>query len=132
VRLLSGTAERVLAALRSRLFAHLVRLSPAFFTERRTGELTSRLAADLTLLQSLMNTWVSELARQVLFLAGGALLLFGDTAVAVARNGGPRRHPTLLAGRRPATFPGGLRPPAAIAYARCRQTASARRSSRST
>lgn len=75
VLLLSGTAERVLAALRARLFAHLVRLSPAFFTERRTGELTSRLSADLTLLQQMMNTWVSEFARQVLFLVGGAVLL---------------------------------------------------------
>ncbi|HEY0777756.1 MAG TPA: ABC transporter transmembrane domain-containing protein [Gemmatirosa sp.] len=75
VLLLSGTAERVLAELRGALFAHLVRLSPAFYTERRTGELTSRLSADLTSLQSLMNTWVSELARQVLFLVGGAVLL---------------------------------------------------------
>ncbi len=75
VRLLSGTVERVLAELRGALFAHLVRLSPAFYTERRTGELTSRLSADLTSLQSLMNTWVSELARQVLFLVGGAVLL---------------------------------------------------------
>jgi subfamily B ATP-binding cassette protein MsbA len=75
VRLLTGTAERVVAALRGALFAHLVRLSPAFFADRRTGELTSRLSADLTLLQQLMNTWVSELARQVLFLVGGAALL---------------------------------------------------------
>ena len=75
VLLLTGTAERVVAALRGALFAHLVRLSPAFFAERRTGELTSRLSADLTLLQQFMNTWVSEFARQVLFLAGGAVLL---------------------------------------------------------
>ena len=75
VLLLTGTAERVVAALRGRLFAHLVRLSPAFFADRRTGELTSRLSGDLTLLQQLMNTWVSEFARQVLFLVGGAVLL---------------------------------------------------------
>jgi ABC-type multidrug transport system fused ATPase/permease subunit len=30
---------------------------------------------DLTLLQQLMNTWISEFARQVLFLVGGAVLL---------------------------------------------------------
>jgi subfamily B ATP-binding cassette protein MsbA len=75
VFLLTGTAERVVAALRESLFAHLVRLSPAFFADRRTGELTSRLSTDLTLLQQFMNTWVSELARQVLFLVGGAALL---------------------------------------------------------
>jgi subfamily B ATP-binding cassette protein MsbA len=75
VYLLSATTERVIAQLREALFAHLVRLSPGFFTERRTGELTSRLSADLALLQSLLNTWVSELARQVLFLVGGVVLL---------------------------------------------------------
>ncbi len=75
VRLLSSAAERVLARLREGLFAHLVRLSPGFFTERRTGELTSRLSSDLVLLQSAMNTWVSELARQLLFLVGGVVLL---------------------------------------------------------
>jgi subfamily B ATP-binding cassette protein MsbA len=50
-------------------------LSPAFFTEHRTGDLTSRLSSDLTLLQSLLSTWVSELSRQVLFLVGGIVLL---------------------------------------------------------
>ncbi|MBV9880114.1 MAG: ATP-binding cassette domain-containing protein [Gemmatirosa sp.] len=75
VYLLSATTERVIAQLRESLFAHLVRLSPGFFTERRSGELTSRLTSDLTLLQSLLNTWISELARQLLFLIGGVVLL---------------------------------------------------------
>ncbi len=75
VLLLSSATEHVLARLREALFAHLVRLSPGFFTERRTGELTSRLSSDLVLLQSVLNTWISEFARQVLFLVGGVLLL---------------------------------------------------------
>jgi ATP-binding cassette, subfamily B, bacterial MsbA len=75
VYLLTSTGERVIAALRQDVFAHLVRLSPAFFVERRTGELTSRLSADLAVLQSLLNTWVSELSRQSLFLVGGVVLL---------------------------------------------------------
>ncbi len=75
VYLLTGTAELVVAGLREDAFAHLVRLSPGFFTERRTGELTSRLSADLAVLQSLLGTWVSELSRQSLFLVGGVALL---------------------------------------------------------
>ncbi|HYD51059.1 MAG TPA: ABC transporter transmembrane domain-containing protein [Gemmatimonadaceae bacterium] len=75
VFLLTGTTERVIAQLRQDVFAHLIRLSPAFFTERRTGELTSRLSADLALLQSMLSTWVSELSRQSLFLIGGIVLL---------------------------------------------------------
>ena len=42
VFLLTGTSERVIAKLREDVFAHLVRLSPGFYTERRTGELTRR------------------------------------------------------------------------------------------
>lgn len=76
VYLLSSSTERIVAALRARTFAHLIRLSPAFFTERRTGELTSRLSSDLGLLQSLLSTWVSELSRQSLFLLGGAIMMF--------------------------------------------------------
>jgi subfamily B ATP-binding cassette protein MsbA len=75
VFLLTSTGERIIAALRQDVFAHLVRLSPGFFVERRTGELTSRLSSDLTILQSLLNTWVSELSRQSLFLVGGVVLL---------------------------------------------------------
>jgi ATP-binding cassette, subfamily B, bacterial MsbA len=75
VFLLTSTTERVIATLRQQVFAHLVRLSPAFYTEHRTGDLTSRLSSDLTLLQTLLSTWVSELSRQSLFLIGGITLL---------------------------------------------------------
>ncbi len=75
VYLLTSTAERVVARLRVDVFAHLVRLSPGFYTDQRTGELTSRLSADLAVLQTLMSTWISELSRQSLFLVGGVILL---------------------------------------------------------
>src|SRR5581483_9570971 len=75
VYLLTGTSERVVARLREELFAHVVQLSPAFFTERRTGELTSRLSADLAILQTFLNTNISEISRQTLFLIGGLFLL---------------------------------------------------------
>jgi subfamily B ATP-binding cassette protein MsbA len=75
VFLLTSTTERVIAKLREDVFGHLVRLSPGFFTEQRTGDLTSRLSSDLTLLQSLLSSWVSELSRQTLFLFGGIILL---------------------------------------------------------
>ena len=84
VFILTSTAERVIARLREDLFAHLIRLSPAYFTERRTGELTSRLSADLAVLQSLCNTWISEFLRQVILLVGGVtLLMLTHTRLAV-------------------------------------------------
>ena len=72
---LSATGERVIAGLRKELFAHLVRLSPGFFAERRTGELTSRLSTDTALLQAVLSHQISELARQLLYLTGGVILL---------------------------------------------------------
>lgn len=75
VYLLTATSELVIAQLREDLFAHLVRLSPGFFTERRTGELTSRLSADTTVLQTVLSYNLSEFARQTLFLIGGIILL---------------------------------------------------------
>jgi ABC-type bacteriocin/lantibiotic exporter with double-glycine peptidase domain len=37
VYLLTSTSELIIAQLRQDLFAHLIHLSPGFFTERRTG-----------------------------------------------------------------------------------------------
>jgi ATP-binding cassette, subfamily B, bacterial MsbA len=75
VYLLSSSTERFIAKLREDLFAHLVKLSPGFFADRRVGELTSRMSSDLTVLQQLFGTWVSEFSRQILLLVGGVVLL---------------------------------------------------------
>lgn len=75
VYLLTITSERIVATLRRDLFAHLIRLSPGFFTDQRTGELTSRLSADTTVLQTVLSYNLSEFARQSLFLIGGIILL---------------------------------------------------------
>ncbi|HET7630737.1 MAG TPA: ABC transporter transmembrane domain-containing protein [Gemmatimonadaceae bacterium] len=75
VYLLSATAERVTAQVRSRVFAHLMNLSAGYFSDRRSGDLSSRLSADLAVLQSVLNNQLAEMARQVLFLVGGVALL---------------------------------------------------------
>ncbi len=73
--LLSSTGERVVARLRQDLFEHLLTLSPGFFAERRTGELVSRLSADIGTIQGLVSYQISEFARQTLYLVGGIALL---------------------------------------------------------
>ena len=75
VYLLTATAERVIAKLRIDLFSHLVHLSPGFFTDRRTGELTSRLSSDTSVLQTVLSTNLSEFMRQSIFLIGAIVLL---------------------------------------------------------
>lgn len=75
VFLLSATAEKVIAGLRTELFAHLITLSPGFFTERSSGELTSRLASDCSTLQTVLSHQIAEFLRQVLYLVGALVLL---------------------------------------------------------
>src|SRR5690349_15980991 len=50
--LLLYTGERIVADLRMRLYDTLIGLSLSFFADRRVGELTSRLASDVSVLQS--------------------------------------------------------------------------------
>jgi ATP-binding cassette, subfamily B, bacterial MsbA len=73
--LLSAAGEQAVAGLRRELFGRLLEMPPGFFAERRTGELTSRLSVDIGMLQTVLSHQVSELARQVLALVGGIVLL---------------------------------------------------------
>jgi len=74
--LLSATGERVIAKLRKDLFGHLLTLPPAFFADRRTGELTSRLGADVQMLQSVLTMNITELFRLTLTLIAVVVILF--------------------------------------------------------
>jgi ATP-binding cassette subfamily B protein len=74
--LLGSTGERVVAGLRLDLFKHLLTLPPAFFADRRTGELTSRLTADVGMLQGVLSGQITELFKQFIMLAGAVTLLF--------------------------------------------------------
>ena len=75
VYLLSATAEKVVAGLRTQLFAHLLTLSPGFYAERSSGELTSRLASDCSTLQIVLSHQMAEFLRQILYLVGALTLL---------------------------------------------------------
>jgi subfamily B ATP-binding cassette protein MsbA len=50
-------------------------MPPGFFAERRTGELTSRLTADVALVQGVMSHQLAEFSRQVIQLVGAIILL---------------------------------------------------------
>ncbi len=73
---LSFIGERIVIDLRRQVFAHLQELGLRFFTERRTGELISRLASDVTLVRSaLTNNVATLLSQSVLFLGSLVLML---------------------------------------------------------
>lgn len=73
--LTASVSEHVIAGLRKDLFQSLVWQSPAFFTSRRVGELTSRIASDAGLVQQVLRFGVPEVVRQGLFLTGALILI---------------------------------------------------------
>jgi subfamily B ATP-binding cassette protein MsbA len=73
--LMAGVSERVIADLRKDLFGHLALQPPGFFSMRRVGELSSRLAADPAMIQQVLRFGVPELLRQGLFLIGALTLV---------------------------------------------------------
>jgi ATP-binding cassette subfamily B protein len=73
--LLAVVGERSLADLRQDTYSRLIRLPMAFFGERRVGELTSRLAADLSQIQSALTGAVPQFLRQIVLVTGGITLI---------------------------------------------------------
>jgi subfamily B ATP-binding cassette protein MsbA len=74
--LLSYTGERIVADVRTQLYNHLTALPVAFFADRRVGELTSRLASDVTVVQTVTTGSITELLRLGLMLVGGVTIIF--------------------------------------------------------
>ncbi len=72
---LTEVGERSLADLRRDTYARLVRLPMAFHTKRRVGELSSRIAADLSQIQGTLIGSFPDFLRQVATLVGGVALI---------------------------------------------------------
>tara|TARA_Y100000739_G_scaffold216469_1_gene211977 strand:- start:221 stop:1969 length:1749 start_codon:yes stop_codon:yes gene_type:complete len=67
--------EKTLALLRQTTYNHMITLPMNFFSKERVGELNSRIAADISLLQEAFTTDIAELIRQIIILIGGIILL---------------------------------------------------------
>jgi subfamily B ATP-binding cassette protein MsbA len=73
--LLSYTSERLVADLRTRVFAHLQTLSLDFFNNHRVGETMSRVTTDVTRVQSGLTTNILSLVQQLVMLIGSILII---------------------------------------------------------
>jgi ATP-binding cassette subfamily B protein len=73
--LLAWIGERVVADVRARIYAHVIRLDPTFFEVTRTGEVLSRLTADTTLIQSIAGVNFSMVLRSLVQLPGALVML---------------------------------------------------------
>ena len=70
-----NVTEKTLAVIRQETYAHLIKLPMNFFSKRRVGELNSRIASDISLLQETFTTDIAEFLRQVLIIIGGIAFL---------------------------------------------------------
>ena len=61
-----NVTEKFLAKLRQVTYEHLIRLPMTFFNKRRVGELNSRIASDISLLQETFTTTSAEFIRQLI------------------------------------------------------------------
>jgi ABC transporter fused permease/ATP-binding protein len=76
----SWLGERVVTDLRGMVVDRLLTLPLAWFHERRTGELVSRLSSDVTTIENVVGSELSMALRNGVQLIGGLILLFAVDA----------------------------------------------------
>lgn len=69
--LIANTGNRIVTHMRGTLFAHLQRLPVAFFDRTRSGDLSSHLSNDVSLIQQTLTSDVVNLAGNIITLIGG-------------------------------------------------------------
>src|SRR5258708_16214711 len=70
-----NVAERSLADIRRDTYFKLITLPMNFFSNRRVGELNSRISADLSQIQDTLTTTIAEMIRQAVLLIGGIVFM---------------------------------------------------------
>jgi ATP-binding cassette, subfamily B, bacterial MsbA len=73
--LLNYIGERIVFDMRTSLYQHLHKLSLDFYTERRVGDLISRLSSDVTQMRTMLTNNLTTLLSQVLTLIGSIAIL---------------------------------------------------------
>jgi ATP-binding cassette, subfamily B, bacterial len=83
--LIAQVGERALRSIRSRLFAHLQRLSLDFYERERTGRIVARMTNDIEAMSNLVSGGLVNLVTSVVTLVGiAAVLVWLDWRLAVA------------------------------------------------
>jgi len=72
--------ERVVADLRTKVFAQLSKLGPAYFDVNHSGEIMSRLTADTTQIKAVAGSSLSQAARNFIMLIGALAMMFVSSA----------------------------------------------------
>ena len=69
--LFSSVTERTLKDIKTKAFSQFVNFPIEFYNKNKVGELTSRIATDINLLQGVLNTTIAEFFRQFITIAIG-------------------------------------------------------------
>ncbi|HCQ29962.1 MAG TPA: multidrug ABC transporter ATP-binding protein [Flavobacteriales bacterium] len=75
IYLFERVTQKALAAIRKETFKKLLTSPMAFFSSRRTGELSSRIANDVSLLQQTFTVTIAEFLRQIITVSVGVTAL---------------------------------------------------------
>jgi ATP-binding cassette subfamily B protein len=75
VQLFATVSERGIADVRKALYSKIITLPIVFFEKNRTGDLVSRLTADVEKLYSAFSITIAEFIRQIIVLISGIIIL---------------------------------------------------------
>jgi len=70
-----NVTEKSLANIRQDVYKQLIQLPMSFFSEKRVGELNSRIASDTTQIQETLTSTFAEFFRQITIVFGGITIL---------------------------------------------------------
>ncbi|MCW2118442.1 ABC transporter ATP-binding protein [Flavobacterium sp. 7A] len=75
ISLFVNFTENTLSNIRFALYENLIKLPMSFFSQKRVGELNSRISADISQLQDTLTTTIAEFLRQFILIVGGFIIL---------------------------------------------------------
>ena len=75
IYLFEYVTQKGLQNLKAQVYSKLITLPLSYYSSKRTGELTSRLSNDISLLQTTLTTSSAEFIRQIITIVGGIVLL---------------------------------------------------------
>lgn len=78
VYLLTEVGEKSLADMRKDVYSKLLSMPMQYFTEKRVGELSNRIASDLSQIQDAVSFTLAEFLRGIFTLTIGLLFIFGS------------------------------------------------------
>ncbi len=75
IYLFVNVTENTLAGLRQAVYSKLITMPMTYFSQKRVGELNSRMGTDIVQIQDTLTTTIAEFLRQIIIIIGGIAFL---------------------------------------------------------